>query len=419
MISAPIVKSLLNGYQFLWYESAEWVLTVKVVRIIEQSHGALSGEFSIEHEFKDKPTISGIRVNLTSQQGRNTIVKRLTEANIVKDVDWADLIEQICSETIKLQRQGEPVRELWTSEDIARPEYLLEPILFKGLPTIIYGEKAAFKSGIGLIAYACLTLPWHDNPMGFIAANNSCKVLYLDWEADYNIAQWNLKRVVEGMELGAIPLYYRRGTLPLADDIEQIQNKMADIGAEVLIIDSLGPAVGGDLNKPEQALGFTMALRQLKCTSLIIAQTSKNRESQHKSIYGSTFFEYYARNIFELRNNSEQGEDEIDIALFNTYCNLAKKHKPMGFKVSFQDNDTKIVIEQEDAKTIPEFLERHGTTTRILDLLGNGKLTTKEIIDELKISRSNADTSLKRLRAAHKVLKDNDKWGLLYTEEMH
>jgi len=418
MLTNPIIVPLLNGYKFMWCEGEEWVIKANIVKIIEQTHGALSGELTIEHEFKDKPTISGVRLNLTSQQARNTITKRLNDAHIIENLDWAELINTICSETLKLHRQGEPVRELWTSEDIKRPEYLLEPILFKGLPTIIYGEKAAFKSGIGLIAYTCLTLPWHDNPIGFTTPQKSVKTLYLDWEADYNIAQWNLKRIVEGMELGDFPLYYRHAALPLVNDIEQIQNKMAEINAEAVIIDSLGPAVGGDLNKPEQALEFTTGVRQLKCTALIIAQTSKDKESKHKSVYGSTFFEYYARNIFELRKNSEEGEDEINIALFNTYCNLAKKHKPMGFKVSFQDNDSKIFIEQEDAKTIPEFLERHGTTTRILDLLRGGKLTTKEIIDKLEISRSNADTSLKRLRVAHKVLKDNDKWGLIYTEEM-
>ena len=171
------------------------------------------------------------------------------------------------------------------------------------------------------------------------------------------------------MGLPPFPISYLRCNSPLADNIEQIQKRMAKAGAEVLIIDSLAPAVGGDITKStELPLRFNAALRQLKCSSLIIGQTSKDKDGKHKSVFGSAFFEYYARNIFELRKVQEEGEDIIDIALFNTFCNLGRRQPPMGFRVNFDKAEAGIEIERT-AITAPELIERMGTQARILNFL--------------------------------------------------
>ena len=139
MISEPIVTVLLNGYKFLWCEGNEWVISIHLVRLLEHKE-TITAELNVEHEFKEKPTISGIRFNLASQQARNTIAKRLKEADILS-LDWPQLIDQICAEAIKRHREGQPYQELWTSEDIPPLEYLIEPVLLKGVPTVIFGEN--------------------------------------------------------------------------------------------------------------------------------------------------------------------------------------------------------------------------------------------------------------------------------------
>ena len=147
-ISKPMVSELINGYQFMWCEGDEWVMSVKVTRLIDDKRGSLSGVLSVEHEFENKPTVSGIRFNMLSLSARNSIIKRLIEANLVEDFDWSDLVNQICVECIERHEKGEPAHELWINEDeeVQPPEYLIDPILLKGVPTVIFGEKGAAKS---------------------------------------------------------------------------------------------------------------------------------------------------------------------------------------------------------------------------------------------------------------------------------
>ena len=409
MISDPIIQPLINGYRFLWSHGDEWEVVAKITKIVDHPRSGLFGELTIEHEFKDKPTISGVRINLTSQQARNTIAKRLNDAKII-NLDWATLIDQICAETIVRAREGEPVEEIWTSEDVSPPEYLLEPILIKGIPTIIFGEKAVAKSTLSLIISTCLLLPWYDNPLELIAPKQSVKTLILDYEAESDTVHWNMKKLQEGMNLPHLPIYYRRCILPLADDIEEIQNQINNHKIEVLIIDSLGAAAGGDLKDAQTAMRFFSALRKLRVTSLIIAQTSKDKENKNKTTYGSSFFDYYARSVFELRKSQSESGDEISIGLFHKYCNLGKLQAPIGFRISFNNQGTQ--VEREDVRNVSEFLQTMGTQTRVYQLLKDGALSVKEIAETLDLTEPNIRMVLSRLGKKGKVTKIDGEYGL-------
>jgi len=414
VLSSPIIKTLIDGYEFLWCEGKEWVIKAIVTKIIEQPRGALSAELTIEHEFTERPPISRVRINLTSQQARNTIAKRLNDAKIIAGLDSSWLMEQICTEAIKLHREGEPIRELWTSEDIQPPEFLLEPILLKDLPTIIFGEKGVTKSNLALVFYIILTLPWDDNPLELIAPDRSIKTAILDWELPGNIAQWNLKKLQRGLNLPPLALYHRRCLSPLADDIETIQKYLLEIKAEAVIIDSLGRAVGGELLKDTENVNrFFSALDKLRVTPLILAQTSKEgdiKSKKRKSIYGSIFFEYYARSIFELCKSESIGEDEVSVALFHRSANLTKLEKPMGFRFNFNENKTEITRE---AVSYAEFYEKVSRQLQVTELLKMEPLKTEQIMEALGIRRSNADVTLKRLRDKKKIIKlDDGRWGI-------
>ena len=407
----PIVKELLNGYEFLWCEGDEWVITIKIIKVIE-SHGALYGEFSIEHEFKDRPTISGVRFNLTSQQARNTLTKRLVDSKIIPSLDWADIINQVCSETIKLQRQGEPVKELWTSDELLPLEYLIEPILLKGIPTVIFGEKGVTKSTLSLVLYAMLTLPWHDNPLGLKAPDHSIKTLILDWEVSGGISQWNAKKLQEGMDLPPFSLYHRRCNRSLSDDLETILESITNMKVEVVIIDSLARAAGGELSKDtENANRFFTSLDKLNVSSLILAQTSKDREAKTKTIYGNALYTYYARSIFELCKSQDIGDDEISVALFHRSSNLTRLQKPIGFRISFNGAGTHIAREALD---VQEFKAKLSGQQLLLESLKEGKKDAKTLAAELQWEEASVRTLLSRLKKKGKVTSLGEgQWGLL------
>lgn len=408
-MSKPILTEVVGGYDLLW-ESDK--LTIEVRRL--HLHN-IDGRVTCELLFKsgDKIIYPQTQINLTSERTRTGFTKTLNEAD--SHYSWDNIIKQLALLVIEKSREGEPVHELWTNEDVSPPEFLLSPILYKGLPTIVYGEKAVCKSTLALIVYASLALPWRDNPLGWQVPPRPLKVLLADYETEKMIAQYNITQIQKGMDLPHFPLYYRRCSLPLADDVEQIQRHMTKIGAEVLIVDSLGPAVGGDLKDPSQALRFTSALRQLKCAALIIGQTSKNKDTKVRSVFGSTFFEYYARNIVEIRKVQEEEDTSLDIALYNTYHNLGRRFAPMGYHLNFNGQGTRIERSEITAK---ELVAHIGTGQQVKSLLlSRGALTTKEIAGSLDLTENNVRVALSRLRKKDLLIKTGDSYGIVARKE--
>ena len=401
------VTETITGYRFHWVAEG---ISINVSRVRIHTDGRITGDIQLILGQKEEPSFGW---NFSSSQTRKTLTNSLNEK--YPDFRWQGIIDELCRQVQKLILTGEPIRELWTSEEIQAPQYLLETILLKDLPTIIFGEKGVTKSNLALVFYIILTLPWSDNPLELLAPDRPIKTVILDWELPGNIAQWNLKKLQEGMKLSPLPLYHRRCLSPLADDIETIQKYILEINAEAVIIDSLGRAVGGELLKDTENINrFFTALDKLKVTPLILAQTSKEgdaRGRKKKSIYGSTFFEYYARSIFELCKAESIGEDEVSVALFHRSANLTKLQKPIGFRFNFNENKTEIIRE---AVSYPEFLEKVNRQFQILELLKRMPLKTAEIMEALEIKRGNADMTLKRLKDKQKVIKLEDgRWGLL------
>ncbi len=403
-METPKVSDVPGGFLFEWPEAK---VAIRVSRLRQHSSdGHVSGEIAIFSLPELRSLYPPTSLNFLADQTRTRLAKTLAEED--SERDWATIIKQVCREAPERFRAGEPVRELWTSEDIAPPEWALKPILYKELPTIIYGEKEVCKSTLALAAYTCLTLPWDDNPLGWTAPSKTVKTLLLDYEVGYKVAQYNLKRLVEGMGLPPIPLYYRRGLLPLADDIEQIAERMAEIKAEAIIIDSLAPAVGGDSYAPEAANRFSLALRQLNCAALVIGQTSKQNDKK-KSVLGSTLFEYFARHIFELKKVQEEGENSLDIALYNTYHNLGAHIPAQGFRLSFNGVGVKI---ETCAITAPELVARLGAQIQILKALARGPLMPKDIAEKTGLLPNTVSVTLTRLKNQGKVLHLDTGWGL-------
>ena len=412
-MSIPAIAESISGYTFRWDDLK---LSLKISRLRIHNDGRVTGEVLITTDAQNMSPVlyPQSQLNFSSPTTRQHLI------NILKaqypQWDWGQIIDQVSYKIQEMARAGEPVQELWTHNEVKAPEFLLEPILIKGLPTVIFGEKGVLKSSLSLLFCACLILPWQDNPLGLSAPVKSIKTLYLDWEADNDVIQWTAKKLQNGLGLPSFPIYYRRCALPLADDIEQIQNHIVNTGAEVVIIDSLGAAAGGDeLGKSSPATSFYAALRRLNITSLIIGQTSKDTEAKKKTIYGSTFFEYYARNIFELVKSDEVGDNEADVALFHRRFNLGGLRKPLGFRMTFSDSEIKV---ESKPVSVREFIDKVSTQAKLLELLKGGAMTVKEIMEELDIKQTNARMTISRLKEKRQIVKVGEKWGLRAQEEI-
>ena len=407
-MTTPQIQVTINGYRLEWIEER---LVVSVSRLRVHSDGKITGDVQmfLGKKQQEEPSFS---FNFSSSQTRKQLVNSLTEK--FPEWKWLEIIDELSRRIQKLATEGEPVLELTSSDEVSPLEYLVHPIIPLGKPTAIFGDPGSGKSQLLLILAIVAALPWTDNPLRLIAPTKPTPILYLDYEADPDDFRRSLKGFAEGMELGVLPVFYRRCSLPIADDLEAIRNHADAVKAQAIFVDSTSLAANGDLNRMDVAASYIRALRQLKLTSVSLTHTSKDRDARIKTIIGSVLFEAGFRSVFECRG--QEDENLLDIALFHRKFNLGGKLKPLGYRINY--NCSGNTVEWHDPRSVPEFIERMSVNQRILSALKDERLSTVELVEILELKRNTVDVALKRLVNADRITGDSKSWGLLSQEKM-
>lgn len=411
-MNEPKLTTITGGYLLEWD-----ALTVHINRLDVHNDGRVTGDLQIFNGSKDKKAIllPSTQFNFSAEQTRNRMAKQLKEKYPKSGINWIELFDYLGHSIQEMARKGEPVQTLTTGGLSKPPTYIIDPFIIKNYPSAIFGDPGSSKSNIALVLATVMILPWEDNPMNIIAPANYTRCLYLDWETDEDTILWQLTKLQKGMNLPAIILEYRRCALPLSQDVEQIRQRIAEVKAEVVIIDSLGLAAGGDLNETKPALEFFSAFRQLKTTALILAHNAKNAEAKQRSIYGNMYYTAQMRNIWEIKKTQEEDSDQMSVALFHRKPPpFGKLRRPVGFKLSFTDDAT--FIEPEDPKTVSEFIQHMSLKSQLITELKHGKYTTKELSEMLDASEGTIRMELNRGKKYFKRFEDG--WGLLTQGEL-
>lgn len=397
-MTVPQITELPGGYRFEWEQEQ---VQIRISRLHEHSD-VVKGELIITTSAPGyAPHLRHEQFNFSSSRVRRDLAKDLAEE--YKDADWRAMLEQLSVLTLQRIRQGDPVEEIWSHDDIEPQRYLVDPLIPANKPTVFFGDGGTGKSELSLLLAYGFAIEWSDNPLGFKFMQPGGGTLLLNWETDRDEVVWRWGKLKTGMDWGDLSIHHRRCAAPLAHDLEAIQNAVADTGAKMIIIDSLGLACGGELKESGPAIAFFAALRQIKTTSLIIAHTSKDQLSKQKSIYGSVFFNNLARSVWEVRKAQTEGENIINVGLYHRKANMSKLHRPIGLRMEFGENGT--IITSQDVNKIAEFREGMSDKDRILEELYNGRrmMTANELSTETGIEIMSIQARLKDLRAENRV----------------
>ena len=411
-MKAPKIEPEVGGYCLGW----ESGLRIRIKRLDVHSDGRVTGFLSIRNQNGTGEAIllSGCQFNFSSETVRARHAKDLAKKYESLKYNWIEIFDYLGDKVQDLATAGEGVSEVWLKDDVEAPELLLPPFIYSGVSNIIYGEKGVKKSTFAYLFAVIMALPWDDNPLELHPVDRTIKTLVCDWETDQGIFAWYLSRLKRGMHIPECSIFYHHCQLSLADELESIERHAREVDAKHLVIDSLAAAAGGnsdELKGSSQALQFNTALRKLGLTYTIIAQTSKSNEEKQKTIYGSTLFTYYARNIFEIcRPRDDTDSDVSHAALFHRENNFGRKSAPIGFRIQYGDNYA-ISVEREPV-SMAEFSDRISARVKILQVLIKGLKTAAELVDGTGASRNTVDQTLKRLRGKGQIVKVGDKWGL-------
>lgn len=332
LVGKPQITFGLSKNVFWWQD-----LSVRVVADRITPEG--KAELSFYHENGSGPILLHIcQANLLS----NTVNRDLPKIMQTRGpaIDWQTVITYVAVNTMSHLREGEPVVWLDASYGKVKPSFLVPPLFVENAANIVYADKGSAKSLFITLVDICLTLG-DGEKFGLRTGGRKHTVLFLDWENDPNITGWQKECLLRGMGFENLSIPYRRCAHSLADDIEQIKSFVDRIKADVVIIDSLGMAVGDDLNLTKPAFAFYAALRQLPVTPIIIGHTSKDKESRFKTVYGNAYYENEARSIWEVSKKQEQGSNELLLTLFQRKCPpFVGIHTPLAFRFTFEDDKT-------------------------------------------------------------------------------
>ena len=289
---------------------------------------------------------TSIIFNKTSSQ--DAVVKALSKRK--NYIDWVEVIDKLTiAVNNSIQSYGKVVDVKDVDTTKTDRDWLLKPIIGHNEYVAIYAQGGVGKS---LFAGACaLSLATGMTLIpGVVPKSKGVPTLYLDWEDEDIVYAGRLQKML-GPTLEEIPenrLKYMAMRYNLADSIDGVRREIDKHGIEMVIIDSVGAASGGDLNNSTIATRFTNMVRGLGCAVMAITHISKmsiwvgNKDENDIMPIGSVFFVNGPRASFFLAGDHNAESDSKEHVLVQTKSNSGAIGNPLGYKAWF-DNDNNMI----------------------------------------------------------------------------
>lgn len=392
-------------------------VVVTADRLRQHKDGRFTGRVTVEAHLSDGiAELHSGALNFVATRSKRELARALEERLDYEGLNWDQVIEETCREVVKREEHTEVARPLRLDVEHTEAAYLVEPLLLKRQTVLFYGPGGGGKSYVALFLAFLL-----ENGLPFAGhAVEPTSVLYCDWEADRQEADRRATLVGAalrrrfGRELTAPA--YRECVMPLVDEGSAIAEDMARTHAGLVIIDSAGPACGGDIMSAETAVQYFGALRKLcshtHAASLTLTHITKNerREENGKRLpIGSIFFENYARATWEVRTSETTDEHELGLGLFCRKTNFGPLPS-VGLSLTFAEDE--VAVELTKAEDIVS--EEGALQAMALEELAGGWLTAKELADKLGTTPSTVWNMLTRLKRRGLVTNPKrGKWAVL------
>lgn len=384
-------------YQFTW----ESGLSIKLDKLREDSRMGTTGEILVR--WAGIGHIHQIRYNLLSNSGRNGVAKYC--ASRIPEQDWDSFIEVVSRRTIEAFRAGELVIRLGDVKVSDALQYRLRPILVDREANLVYGEGGLGKS---MISAVFATLIQEGLAVGPLDPEPG-RVLYLDYEASKEDQARRFRKVYKGLDLLVpVEVFHRFCFLPLAHDIQEIQRAVLERNIQLVVVDSAGPACGGEPESAAAVIPFFSALRSLRITSLVVAHKAKNATTVGP--FGSAYWMNMPRNVFEVKKAQEVDSNVIHLLLRHVKANDGTLMRPMGVWLEFTPDA--VTFGFESAADVPEFESEMPTADRIATTLQGGALSVADLAEQLALSESAVRATLNKFRDK-RFVREGNQWGNL------
>lgn len=350
-----IIKIRDSTYEGIWKTAG---IRAEVNRMTNERNKDIRAELTVH---SSRPIGSGLllqtRIPITSSTSKKSFATDLHSMDgTIESSVWRAMIEQLCASVIVDYRKGSPSERIsGTTMDI-KTHWLIEPLVELQSPTIIFGEGSAGKSLLAqYISVLCDEGMTHNG----ITIKEPLKVLYADWETNKLEVENRFSMVRKALgvledsdgNLVESNIQYKKCDKPIDDEAEGIQLDIDKHGIDLLVIDSVGMALGGDANDSSVINAFWRKLSQFKVSILALDHPNKagmmSNRADPTSLNGSQYKVAGVRQLFGLVKSREMAaENKIQVTLVHSKHNNTARQQPMGFEYVFNS------IALEDIKRI-------------------------------------------------------------------
>jgi DNA-binding transcriptional ArsR family regulator len=290
-------------------------------------------------------------------------------------------------------------------------EFLVAALIPRGYPTTLYGWGGTAKSLLALYLGLTVTAQVGEFFGRTVAVHGP--VLYLDFELDADEQHRRVEQLTAGMGMKEVPddlLYITALGIRTNDAIAFALNMCKEHGVVLIILDSLGPAMVGDMSAAKDVIEFHNSyiapFKKVGATPILVDHQARQQTGegyQSKGAFGSAYKEHLSRSLIQVERG-DQGADDgtLNVRLRHKKTNFGALVDP--FDVALQFSDEKITA---SVLTLTPADRAQETTLnsreRVIAALEDGPAYPDEIAETTGLPRSTVKNAVTALKKAGRV----------------
>jgi DNA-binding transcriptional ArsR family regulator len=289
----------------------------------------------------------------------------------------------------------------------AAREFVVPDLIPRHHPTTLYGWGGTAKSLIALLLSMSVA---GDRETFFgreIAVHGP--VLYIDFELDADEQHRRVMQLAAGMNMG-VPddlLYVSTLGVRTHDAIEFALGVCEEHDAVMAVLDSLGPAMVGDMAAARDVIGFHNSyiapFKAAGVTPILVDHQARQQAGegyQSKGAFGSAYKEHLSRSLIQV----EAGDRSPELGTLN----VRLRHKKTNFGVLVEPFDVALSFSDEmivaSTRELTPSDRAQETTLNSRDLvraaLEDGPAYPDELVEATGLTRSTVKNSITDLKKA-------------------
>ena len=402
----PIVDvNIANKRIFRWLDAG---FSIEASRINMKNDGI---HCWIRIGIESNPHFYGpVRINLLSSSARTSLIRQLNDR---EQQNWLVAIDQVAKLVADSIDPKSDAIDMRTYTPETTSPWLMQPFARVKQPSLIMGMGGEGKSTVGIAILLSVALG-HTIIPGTWVEGNPKAVLMLDWESSKDEFYYVKNALLHGANKQEpnYPIMYKKMSGSLVDHMDDIQRDISENMVELILVDSIVASSGQDVNDAEAARIYFECMNMLDISSIGITHTKKGGEDN--TPFGSVFYWNYARNIWKVEKQQEQGDNFSTIGLFHKKGNrTGGLLNPIGLTANFETDDSgnsvSIHYSQADLNDYEELSTKLPIKQQILSVLKDGTpLKPEEIADQINKAKGTVRATLSRMMKSGEKIDKND-----------